>query len=163
MCLAVPKQNISTHAKAKKERSSVRPNESAGKTLSTRESETTGARGLPITRPAAAVFSAWPLARHGPGARFALPFTLVVAGRPVAPPRKAHHVACYLSILHPPPQTSKAAAARFGEPGQSRRASLPDVPVPAKATPGACSVWWSSGSALATGPQREEKDRRLVW
>lgn len=31
--------------------------------------------------------------------RFALPFTLVVAGRPLAPPLKAHHVACYLPIL----------------------------------------------------------------
>lgn len=100
---------------------------------------------LPITRPAAAVFSARGRSDDTTRPAWATCFALLCRLRlswPAGPwrgrrPGKAHHVACYLSILH---LLAPAGACRFGAPGQSRRASF--SPVTAKATPRACSVWW---------------------
>jgi hypothetical protein len=84
---------------------------------------------LPITRPAAAVFSARGRSDDTTRPAWATCFALLCRLRlswPAGPwrgrrPGKAHHVACYLSILH---HLVPAGACRFGAPGQSRRASF---------------------------------------
>jgi hypothetical protein len=143
-----PRQNISTHALAEKKGPPRGPEGEYAQTKATAniihregENETTGRRGLPITRPAAAVFSAWPLARHGPPAgRVHASLCRLRLSWPAGRPRKAHHVACHLSILLSSLHSSPCACTprlqarrrlpprRFGEPGQSRRASPPRCP-----------------------------------